>query len=150
MNRHAGFTLPELIMVMVLVGVLGAVGIPRFFDLDDYQARFVYDQVLSAARYGHQAAVASGCATRLSISATGFQLLSNDNCLSGTTPAFSNNIVPHPTGDSEAFNLTSVPSGASLTSATVTFYPDGSADNNHTLSVSGRNILITAATGYVR
>lgn len=147
-NPQRGFTLTELIMVMVMLGILAAFAMPRFFDVGTYQARFVYDDVLAAARYGRQTAVASGCATKLVVTTTGFQLLSNDLCAASGT-LFTTNIVPHPAGDTSAFNLTSLPSGVSFTAATVVFNTDGTASANTTINVSGRTITIVAATGYV-
>lgn len=151
MNQsQSGFTLPELVMVLVLTGIVGAVAIPRFFNLDVYQQRFIYDQVLSAARYGHHAAVSSGCATQLAVTSSGFQLLRNDNCLSGGAPSFSSNPVVHPSDDTSAFDVSSLPSGVTLSAATVTFYADGTANADAQINVSSRTITITAATGYVR
>lgn len=32
-NKQAGFTLIEIVMVLVLIGILGAVAVPKYFDL---------------------------------------------------------------------------------------------------------------------
>ena len=52
MNKHAGFTLIELVAVLVILALLGAMAVPRFVD--------VSGQALTAAQNGSVAAVRSG------------------------------------------------------------------------------------------
>ncbi len=35
MKKNAGFTLVELVLILVLLGILGAVAVPKYFDLQD-------------------------------------------------------------------------------------------------------------------
>ncbi len=53
-----GFTMAELVIVMVLVGVLAAVALPRLFDLNQFSARGVHDFVVASLRYAQKSAVA--------------------------------------------------------------------------------------------
>jgi MSHA pilin protein MshC len=53
-----GFTLIELIMVMVIVGILAVFVVPRFFDVNIFQSRGAADQVKAALRYGQKIAIA--------------------------------------------------------------------------------------------
>lgn len=58
MRRQGGFTMVELITVMILIGVLGAIGIPRLMG-DNTIAGVVFgDQVASALRHAQKSAVA--------------------------------------------------------------------------------------------
>lgn len=66
LTNQRGFTLTELIAVIVLVGILSAVALPRFFDNNVFQSRGFADEVLSTLRYAQKAAVAQRrfvCAT---------------------------------------------------------------------------------------
>lgn len=59
--RHTklrGFTLVELVMVMVITGVLAVAVIPRFFNRQDFQDKGFYDETLAILRYGQKAAIA--------------------------------------------------------------------------------------------
>jgi len=53
-----GFTLVELIMTMVIIGIISAVAAPRFFDNNVFQARGFADQVQASLRYAQKTAIA--------------------------------------------------------------------------------------------
>lgn len=57
-KRQRGFTLIELIMVMVIVGILAVFVAPRFFDADIFRSRGFSDQVQASLRYAQKAAIA--------------------------------------------------------------------------------------------
>ena len=57
-TNQRGFTLMELITVMVIVGVLAAVAVPRFFDRNTFDSRGFHDQVISTLRYAQKEAIA--------------------------------------------------------------------------------------------
>ena len=56
--KTRGFTLIELIMVMILVGVLAVAVIPKLFDRTSFFARGFYDESLAALRYAQKQAIA--------------------------------------------------------------------------------------------
>lgn len=58
MPTQRGFTLPELVAVMVITGILAAVAVPRFTDVGGFAARGGRDVVLSTLRYAQQSAIA--------------------------------------------------------------------------------------------
>jgi MSHA pilin protein MshC len=59
MKRHArGFTMVELVVVMVLVGILGAVAAARYFDRGGFDASAYAEQTKSMLRYAQKTAVA--------------------------------------------------------------------------------------------
>ena len=57
-NPQRGFTLVELITIMVVIGILGAVAGPRFFDRSVFDSRGFHDTVICTLRYAQKAAIA--------------------------------------------------------------------------------------------
>lgn len=82
MVKQRGFTIVELIMVIVILGIISAVAVPRFFDRKVFDERFYFEEVLSIVRYAQKLAVASGCRIQVRLdSASGrFLLHRADNC----------------------------------------------------------------------
>jgi MSHA pilin protein MshC len=68
-NYQRGFTLVELITVIVIIGILAVAAAPRFFDNNVFQARGAADQVIAALRYGQKVAIAQHRDVAVNISA---------------------------------------------------------------------------------
>ncbi len=58
MNSQRGFTLTELVIVLIITGVLAAVAVPRLFNQDQFAARASHDFVVSSLRYAQKSAIA--------------------------------------------------------------------------------------------
>lgn len=56
--HERGFTLIELIMVIVLLGILAVVAAPRMFSSTDFYARGFHDETLAMLRYAQKTAIA--------------------------------------------------------------------------------------------
>lgn len=74
MKRHQGFTLVELVAVIVLISILSVSILPRFTSSDGFAEYAVRDQLVSAFRLSQQRAMYdhSGNCYRLNIDANGF------------------------------------------------------------------------------
>ncbi len=158
LTKKRGFTLIELVLTIVLLGILAAVSAPKFFDPSVFDERYFHDDLLSAARYAQRLATGSGCSVRLSVSATSFSLDQDANC-NLASPSYS--ISVNRPSDSEAFINNNKPSSLTITSSETAYYflPEGEVVDSGgsllatpTVALSGtssRTIYIVGATGYV-
>ncbi len=149
-SQNRGFTLVELVTVILLLGILSVVALPRFFDATAFNSRGFYDEMAGAARYAQKLAVASGCDVQLSIdNATNTYALHQrvDSCISGTFTR----AVLKPAG-SGSFSG-SAPSGVSLSvspNSSIVFDAQGRATPDEvTVTVGGRSFTIAGESGYV-
>ena len=137
-----GFTIIELVIVMVVVGILAVFASSKFADRADFQARGFQDETRSLMRYAQKTAIAQRRAVCVALNATGVALTIDTN-----TP-----------GDSNCDDPLSLPSasqgGAGLVPsvANFKFLPLGDTDQiaNVTAVISGVTITVDARTGYVR
>ena len=86
-RRVAGFTLVELVTVLVIMGILAAVGISRFFDKRAFDAREYADQAKSIIRYGQKLAIAQNRNIFIRSDGNSFAVCSLSSCAAGSLVA---------------------------------------------------------------
>ncbi|NVM78527.1 MSHA pilin protein MshC [Duganella sp. SG902] len=85
MNRTAcrsvaGFTIVELVMVLVIMGILGAIGVSRFWDNSIFQNRAYADQARSIIRYAQKLAIAQNRPIFVITNGNSFAVCSGPGC----------------------------------------------------------------------
>jgi MSHA pilin protein MshC len=147
-----GFTLMELIVVIVIVGILAIVAMPRMFDRHTFDALRFYDEAQATVRYAQKVAIAQRCnqvQVQITASAITLTLVGAGGCAvtSGTPPI----VIP---GTSS--NTLPAPAGVTLSAATFSFDGTGrpipAAAVTIAVTTSGeptRSFVVELETGYV-
>lgn len=138
-----GFTIVELVTVIILVGILSATAMPKFFEKSGYQERVIFDDTLNAVRYAQKLAVATGCNVQFGISNDEFRLLQAESCLS----TIYNKQVAHPATNTAPY--TGSEPGISLPSTLITFTALGEAAGSSSIIIASKTITIVPSTGFV-
>lgn len=144
-RNQCGFTLTELIAVMVIAGILAAVAVPRFFERSIFDSRGFRDQVISALRYAQKSAIAQRRFVCVTFAANSVTLTY------GATAACGSNLAG-PAGQLP-YSVTSPTADVTLSGGTsFSFNPLGSASAAQSITVSGITtpITVVADTGYVQ
>ena len=146
-----GFSLVELVVVLAVAGLLAAVAAPRFFGAGVFAERAWFDEVTGALRYARTLAVGSGCAVRVTLTATTYvleqQAASGGHCDAGdsTWPT----AVRLPDGQTASG---SAPAGVSLApGATIVFDAAGRTNlgSDLTITIGARTLTVRAGSGFV-
>ena len=147
--RQRGFTLVELIMVIIIAGILAAVVAPRFFDNDMFQSHGFSDQVQASLRYAQKAAIAQR--RNVCVAMTPGDITLTIASASGAASACDTSLVS-PTGESPyKINAPSASILLSYSSANFSFDALGRTATSQTITISGATnpIMVEAETGYV-
>ena len=141
-GANDGFTLVELISVMVLIGIVAAVAAPRFFERNTFEARGFLDETRAHLRYAQKTAVAQRRTVCVTFAANGVSL--RIASVAGSTTCDTSLSLPA-SGQGG--------SGLSASTASLRFLSEGQTDQSGTVSVGvagiGSTLRIDGVTGYV-
>ncbi|MGQ0546254.1 MAG: GspH/FimT family pseudopilin [Betaproteobacteria bacterium] len=152
MRRRAsaarGFTLPELIMVLVIIAALAALAIPQFVTTRGFASRGFYVEALGVVRFAQKTAIAWRRPITVCVAATEISAIANANCAAPVTLA-------HPT--TGGLLRATAPSGVTL-APVGSFSFDGLGRPTPALTIvvsstivddPARQIVVAVETGYV-
>ena len=148
-----GFTLIELIVVMILIGVLAVAVVPRFMTATEFHGRGFQDEVAALLRYAQKAAIAQR--RRVCVQFSDSQNVTLRIAASaGDTAACDTNLAG-PNGQTPFTVTARAGTGHNQTSAAnFSFYGSGRPSLGASLSVGitdsvARSVTVEAETGYV-
>jgi MSHA pilin protein MshC len=141
-----GFTLVELVAVIVLLGILTAVAGPSLIDTSRFDERGYIDELASALRQAQRVAIATQCSVRVTTNAAGYTAIQR------ATAATCNGVT--------AFTVTvkredgsplsgSAPAGVALMPTPTTVQFDQSGNTNAVVLTAGLLSINVAANGRV-
>jgi MSHA pilin protein MshC len=149
-NRRicGGFTMVELILVMVIAGILAAVAVPRLVGRNSFDTRGFADQLAATVRFAQKLAIAQRRTVFVQLSASEATL-----CYLATTPCPAASRAPGPGGE-KPYTI-SAPNGVTIAPAMVLGFstggvPDTTAQLDIQVSGAGtHHVFVAQETGYV-
>lgn len=147
-KQACGFTLIELIMVIVIAGILLIFAAPRMFDANSFRSRGFSDQVQATLRYAQKVAIAQRCNVCVALSASSVSL-TIASAAGAAAPCNTNLLLP-----SGGNSVTSPSTAITLTFTSANFMFDAlgkNAASQQTITVSGEAnpVIVETETGYV-
>lgn len=150
-----GFTLVELVAIILLVGILAFTAVPRYLNKSIIDASVMAEQLANDIRYTQSLAMTSGQGNRINLTASTYQITTSsggplvhpvtgsagpitlNNVTLSVNPALANSYVGF---DSKGIPYTDMPAGTVLTATTTI-----------TLTAGGntRTVVVSPQTGRV-
>ena len=152
-----GFTMVELITIMIILGILAVVAIPRMDSAMSFRSVEFRDRVIAALRYAHKTATSHRRLVCVTLTQTTVAI-SIDNSATKDSTCDVGLILPG--GSVSSFATDQAGFGSAIPSPppfVLYFQPDGrvtsealgSTNTNFDNNVDGLSVVVRGATGYV-
>jgi MSHA pilin protein MshC len=156
LRRPSGFTMIELIMTMVIIGVMAVVALPRLDMLRGFDEAGYRDKVKATLEYARKSAVAQRRNVRVALAGNSLTLTIDSDIPEGAAAGTYPRALALPVPDRAcggATNQICAPAGITLAgTATLTFSALGAPNPAGAYTVTGdaaHSITVEAETGYV-
>ncbi len=152
-KRFSGFSLIELITVIVLLGILSVFAVGRLSSPDQFAVKGFFNDTVNAVRFAQKLAVSTGCDVQVDMKTTGYQLRRSSDCGTNDYDTASGVVVDNPVNRSRPYQ--NLDSGFSVSpSKSIVFNargvldlpdppPDPDTVNNVTYVVTGAGASFT-------
>lgn len=149
LRSQSGFTVLELIVVIVIIGILAVVVLPRLSLFDGFDQIGYRDRVRATLEYARKAAVAQRRNVQVTLAAGSVTVsIASDAPEGAAATTYDRNLVL-PGSNSNTFNA---PAGVTLAPPAVLVFDalgQPSAAGSFTITGSSAPIVVEAVTGYV-
>lgn len=140
-RRTAGFTMIELVVVTIVIGILAVVVLPRFAERGVFEARGFEDETKALLRYAQKAAIAQRRFVCVAFTANGATLSIGATNACGTP-------LTGPSGETPFAISSDV--GYAPTPAGFYFDASGAPSAGRSIGIAGGGaVTVEAVTGYV-
>ena len=142
--RSGGFTLVELVAVLIVLGIVAAVAAPRLFDMAAFSERGFADEIGASLRYARRIAIASSCNVRFTVNAAGYSAAQQTACNPANAWA-----TPVQSPDRRAL-ANAAPAGVAVGAAVFEFRAAGDLLNPVApLNIGAHSVTVSSVTGEV-